>query len=152
MTHPDGNRHPPAVVPRPMSTNRRTWSFIAVLIITIAACSMGVPFPSAAPGTGLAISSEAGPMCPVETIPPDPACAPRPVPGAAVDILDGQGRSVAAVVLDAKGTAIVALSAGNYVVQAQPAAGLMGTPGPMNVAVVEGTMTPVVLSYDPGIR
>lgn len=135
-----------------MSPNRRTWSFIAVVILAIAACSTGVPSPSAAPGTGLAISSAAGPTCPVETVPPDPACAPRPVPGARVGILDGQGRSVAAVVLDANGAAIVPLPAGNYVVQAQPAAGLMGTPGPMNVAVVDGTMTPVVLSYDTGIR
>jgi hypothetical protein len=135
-----------------MTTNRRALSFIAVLILTIAACSTGVPSPSAAPGTGLAISAVAGPTCPVETIPPDPACAPRPVPGATVIILDGQGKSVATVVLDTQGAAIVTLPAGNYVVQPQPAEGLMGTAESMNVAVVNGTLTPVVLSYDTGIR
>ncbi len=135
-----------------MSTHRRSRSLFAVLILTIAACSSGVPSPSVVPGTGLAITAVAGPTCPVETIPPDPACAPRPVAGATVNVLNGQGTGVATVVLDAKGAAIVAIPAGNYVVQAKPAAGLMGTPGPMNVTVVDGTLTPVILSYDTGIR
>ena len=152
MPQPGGNRQLPEVVPRPMTTNRRPWSFIAVLILTIAACTTGVPSPSAAPGTGLAITAVAGPTCPVETIPPDPACAPRPVAGATVVILDGQGNSVATVVLDAQGSAVVALPAGNYVVQPQPAEGLMGTAESMNVTVVDGTLTPVVLAYDTGIR
>ena len=110
-----------------MSTNRGPWSFIAVLILALAACSTGVPSPSAAPGTGLAITAVAGPICPVEKIPPDPACAPRPVAGATVIVQDGQGTSVATVVLDARGAAVVALPAGDYVVQPQPVTGLMGT-------------------------
>ena len=125
---------------------------MAALILTIAACANATGVPSPAPGTGLAITAAAGPTCPVETIPPDPACAPRPVAGAKVSILDAQGREAATVVLDAKGSAAVALAAGTYVVRAQPAAGLMGTPGPMEVAVVDGTLTPVALSYDTGIR
>lgn len=153
MTHPGGNRHLTEVVPSPMTTNRRPWSFIAVLILTLAACASatGVPPPSVAPGTGLGIAALAGPTCPVETL-GDPACAPRPVAGATVTILDGQGTSVATVVLDAQGSAIVALPAGNYVVKAQPAAGLMGTPEAMKVTVVGGALTPIVLSYDTGIR
>lgn len=152
MTQTGGNRHLHEVVPGRMTTNRRRWSFIAVLILAIAGCTTGVPSPSVAPGTGLTITAVAGPTCPVETIPPDPACAPRPVAGATVIILDGQGTSAATVVLDAQGSAVVALPAGNYVVQPQPAAGLMGTPESMNVTVVDGTLTPVVLSYDTGIR
>ena len=135
-----------------MSTNRGRWSFIAVLILTLAACSTGVPSPSAAPGTGLAITAVAGPVCPVEKIPPDPACAPRPVAGATVIVQDGQGKSVATVVLDAGGAAVVALPAGDYVVQPQQVTGLMGTAAATDVTVVDGTLTPVVLSYDTGIR
>jgi hypothetical protein len=48
--------------------------------------------------------------------------------------------------------ALVPLPAGSYVVQAQPANGLMGTPEPQDVTVVDGTITPVVLAYDTGIR
>lgn len=153
MTHRSGNRHLSEVVPSPMTTNRRPWSFVVSLILTLAACASatGVPSPSVAPGTGLTITAVAGPTCPVETL-GDPACKPRPVAGASVIILDGQGTSVATVVLDAQGSAVVALPAGNYVVQAQPAAGLMGTPESMNVTIVDGALTPVVLSYDTGIR
>jgi hypothetical protein len=135
-----------------MSTQRRPWSFVAALILTIAACASATGVPSPPAGTGLAITALAGPTCPVETIPPDPACAPRPVAGAKVSILDAQGREAATVVLDAKGSALVALASGKYAVRAQPAAGLMGTPEPMEVAVVAGKLTPVALSYDTGIR
>lgn len=154
MSQPGGNRHLSEVVPGAMSTNRRPWSFVAALLLTIAACAgaTGVPSPPVAPGTGLAITALAGPTCPVETIPPDPACAPRPVAGARVIILDAQGREVSTVVLDATGSAPVSLPAGRYVVRAQPAAGLMGTPASMDVAVVDGRLTPVDLSYDTGIR
>ena len=135
-----------------MNTNRRVWSLVAALILTIAACASATGVPSPPPGTGLAISALAGPTCPVETIPPDPACAPRPVAGAKVVILDAQDREAAVVVLDAKGSAAVTLAAGKYVIKAQPAAGLMGTPEAMDAAVVDGKLTPVALSYDTGIR
>ena len=59
---------------------------------------------------------------------------------------------VATVVLDPQGAAVVALPAGKYVVQPQRAAGLMGTAAPANVTVVDGTLTPVVLAYDTGMR
>jgi len=136
-----------------MKTHRRPWPFLAVLVLLIAACGgAGGPSPAVVPGTGLAITAGAGPTCPVEQQPPDPACAPRPVAGATILVLDGQGKTVATVVLDAKGTALVALPAGGYVVQPRPANGLMGTPEPQNVTIVDGTITPVALAYDTGIR
>ena len=137
-----------------MTAIRRSWSFVAVVILVLAACAgpMGVPSPSVAPGTGLEIAAVAGPTCPVETIPPDPACAPRPVAGASIVILDAQGRTVATALLDAKGAAVVALPAGRYVLRAEAAEGLMGMPPPTDVTVVDGALTPVVLSYDTGIR
>jgi hypothetical protein len=135
-----------------MSTNWRPWSFIVVVVLTLAACSTGVLSPSAASGTGLAITAVAGPVCPVETIPPDPACAPRPVAGATVVVQDGQGRGVATVVLDAGGAAVVSLPAGNYVVQPQQVIGLMGTAAATDVTVVDGTLAHVDLAYDTGIR
>ena len=135
-----------------MSTNRGPWSFIAVIALALAACSPSQPSPSAAPGTGMAITAVAGPVCPVEKIPPDPKCAPRPVAGATVIVQDGQHTNVATVVLDAGGAAVVALPAGAYVVQPQRVTGLMGTAAATDVTVVDGSLTPVVLSYDTGIR
>lgn len=101
--------------------------------------------------TGLVITATAGPTCPVEQVPPDPNCAPRPVAGAIITMLDAKGESTG-VVTDAAGTARVALRPGDYVVQAQAVEGLMGIPEPVKVTVVAGTMTPVSLAFDTGIR
>lgn len=102
--------------------------------------------------TGLRIVAVAGPICPVERDPPDPACAPRPVAGAIISIQDAQGREVASAVLDEAGTAAVAVAAGGYTIVAAPVEGLMGTPGPVEAAVVAGSVTEVALDYDTGIR
>src|SRR5687768_1406836 len=138
--------------PEAMTTNHGPWSFIAVLAFALAACSMVAPAPSVEPRTGLVITAVAGPTCPVERIPPDPACAPRPVAGATVVVQDAQRNNVATVVLDAGGAAVVALPVGQYIVQPQPVVGLMGTAASTDVAVLDGPLTPVVLSYDTGIR
>ena len=135
-----------------MSTNRRVWPLIAALAVMIAACGSIGAAPSPPPGTGVAISAAAGPVCPVETIPPDPACAPRPVAGATILIKAGDGTIVARLETDANGTASVALFPGTYAIEPQPAAGLMGTAASQEVAVIDGTMTPVLLAYDTGIR
>ncbi len=151
MTRPGGNRHLTEVVPSPMTSNRRPWSVIAALTFTLAACvgAPGAPS-SVVPRTGLAIAAVAGPTCPVETL-GDPACAPRPVAGAKVVILDAQGNEVATLVLEGQGS-MIGLPAGPYVLRPQPVAGLMGTPAAVEVTVVDGTLAPVVLSYDTGIR
>ena len=135
-----------------MSTHRHLWPILALLALLVVACGpAGAPARSVPPGTGLAITAAAGPTCPVEQ-PDDPACAPRPVPGATVLVLDDQGQTVTTVVTDPVGAAFAALPAGNYVVRAQPVEGLMGTPEAQNVTVVDGTMAPVTLAYDTGIR
>lgn len=136
-----------------MSTHRSPWLLIAASAVLITACGMfGVAPAPPPPGTGVAITAAAGPTCPVETIPPDPACAPRPVAGATILIKAGDDTIVATLVTDANGTASVALMPGTYAVEPQPAAGLMGTAAPQDVTVVNGAMAPVLLAYDTGIR
>ncbi len=135
-----------------MSTHQRVWPLIAALTVLVAACGMFGAAPSPPPGTGVAITAAAGPTCPVETIPPDPACAPRPVAGATILIKAGEGTIVATLVTDANGAASVDLFPGAYTVEPQPAAGLMGTAAAQNFTVVDGALTPVLLAYDTGIR
>lgn len=110
------------------------------------------PSPGGDGRTGLAITATAGPTCPVETIPPKPECAPRPVAGAVVVIRDGAGTEVARVTLDAGGFAFVDVPAGAYQVEGLAANGLMGTPAPLDVTVIDGAATSVPLDYDTGIR
>jgi hypothetical protein len=102
--------------------------------------------------TGIGGVALAGPVCPVERVPPDPACAPRPVPGATVVIRDGSGSEVARVATAADGSFFVELPAGEYEVQPQPAEGLMGTAAAQQVTVVDGSAATVQLDYDTGIR
>lgn len=110
------------------------------------------PSPDGDGRAGLRITATAGPTCPVETNPPDPACAARPVPDAVVIIRDGGGTEVARGTLDAQGFAFIALPEGDYVVEAQPVDGLMGPPAPLPATISDGMATAVDLAYDTGIR
>ncbi|HET8571999.1 MAG TPA: hypothetical protein VFN14_08925, partial [Candidatus Limnocylindria bacterium] len=58
----------------------------SVPIMLLAALLAGCLAPDTpAAGTGrLEVHAVAGPVCPVETQPPDPGCTPRPVAGATV--------------------------------------------------------------------
>ena len=141
-----------------MKTHGRLWPFVALLVLLVAAvllvagCGAAGPARSLVAGTGIAITASAGPTCPVERVPPDPACAPRPVAGATILVVDDQGKTVATVATGADGTFLVAVPAGNYVLQPQPVTRMMGGAEPVNVTVVDGSATPAVVSYDTGIR
>jgi hypothetical protein len=110
------------------------------------------PSPIGAGKTGIAGIALAGPVCPVETVPPDPNCAPRPIVGVVVLIRDRGGSEVARVETAADGTFFAELPAGDYVVEPQPAEGLMGTAGAVEVTVTDGGAAQIQLDYDTGIR
>jgi hypothetical protein len=101
--------------------------------------------------TGVSITAAAGPVCPVEK-PNDPACAPRPVRGAIVHIVDDSGQVIGSAVTAPDGRVIITVAPGDYTITADAVEGLMGTPAPVPVTVVEGTMAPVDLAFDTGIR
>ncbi len=102
--------------------------------------------------TGIRITAVAGPVCPVEKFPPDPACAPKPVANATILIADAAGREQGMVTTDASGQTFAGLAPGQYTVTAQGAAGFMGAPEPQQVTVEDGQVTEITLSYDTGIR
>ncbi len=97
----------------------------------------------------------AGPTCPVEQSPPDPACAGRPVAGATVVVRDAAGAQIGRVVTAADGTFLVPLPrGGTYSVEGQPTEGLMGTPAAILVDVGDAptAWAAALLGYDTGIR
>lgn len=115
------------------------------------------PSPLASPtqvaGLGhVSVRLTAGPTCPVETVPPDPACAPQPVEGALVVVLDAGGNDVGQATSDADGRLVLELPAGGYVVAPQPVDGLMGTPEGQSVFVRAGETAELEFGYDTGIR
>jgi len=103
--------------------------------------------------TGVRGTVSAGPTCPVERDPPDPACAPRLIAGAALVVTDASGAEVARAMSGEDCTFSIELASGAYRLTAQPFEGLMGTPEPMDFRVEDGApMTEIQVSYDTGIR
>ncbi len=94
----------------------------------------------------------AGPVCPVETEPPDPNCAPRPVAGAELVIRSPDGREAVRGVSDDDGIVGLPLAGGAYYVEALPVEGLMLAPEPVAFSVLPGGELQLELAYDTGIR
>jgi hypothetical protein len=131
---------------------RLAWVVMAIAIVGCGGPSTSSgPSPIGAGKTGISGLATAGPVCPVERVPPDPACAPRPVAGARVVIRDASGTEVATTVTGLDGAFFVELEPGDYVVEPQPVQGLMGTAAQQSVSVGDGSVV-VQLDYDTGIR
>lgn len=124
-----------------------TAAVLAMALAVLASAGCGRRPANAVEVTLLAL---AGPVCPVETSPPDPACAARPVPGATLRVVDERGRTVTART-DQEGRASVDLTPGRYRVEALPVEGLMGTPPPADLLVGPSGAS-LTLAYDTGIR
>jgi hypothetical protein len=142
-----GNRH------RRPDVQERVRSVLLVMALTlpVSACFNA---PSPGPGGTLVVHAEAGPVCPVETVPPDPDCAPRRVAGAPVVISPADGRDVviAQGETDADGMLRLSLAPDDYVVTAGDVEGLFGRPEAVLVSISAGETTSVTLTYDTGIR
>ena len=106
---------------------------LVALAIVLAACQQ--PASSSAALVRVDGVVEAGPVCPVERDPPDPACAPRAVAGAEIVVVAGDGSVVARVSSDEDGAFVVELVPGRYELAGQPVEGLMGVPAPVSIDV-----------------
>jgi hypothetical protein len=98
------------------------------------------------------VNLTASPTCPVEQIPPDPNCAPRPVKNAEVVLYDAEGNEVARADSDDSGNVVFQVPAGAYYAVAAPADGLMGSPEPQAFSALGGDSVGLLLLYDTGIR
>ena len=132
-------------------TTLRALLVTAVVLLTMSGCTSAASPPPTI-GGGLRGTATAGPVCPVEKVPPDPACAPRPIAGAVLVVRDATGREVGRATTAADGTFSIALEAGDYVLEPQPVQGLMGTAPPRPVTVVAAAATTTDVVYDTGIR
>lgn len=127
---------------------------IALVALVLTGCQPGAS-PSSSGETGtLEVLAVAGPVCPVETDPPDPDCEPRPVDGARILISPGDGREivVAEGTTDAQGRVTFELPPGDYIATGVAVDGLMGLPEPTTAAVSARDAASVTLLYDTGIR
>jgi hypothetical protein len=138
---------------RPMNAQHRSRSAPATVLVLLlgllfAACGGGA---SPAPTGTLTLTLTAGPVCPVERIPPDPNCAPRPVADAEVIVLTADGREIARPKSDAAGKIRLTLPQGRYIVRPVQANTFPSAPAEVTVDV-GAIPVDVALSYDTGIR
>jgi hypothetical protein len=121
---------------------------LATVLVGVTACTRGGV--AAVDVAGLVV---AGPVCPVETVPADPSCAPRPVPGAEIAVRDASGNVVARASTDGDGGFRLSLAPGVYQLEPQPVEGLMGTGEPFELVVEAGEpIADLRVVYDTGIR
>jgi len=95
-----------------------------------------------------------GPTCPVERVPPQPGCAPRPLEATLRIRRAGSSSRGQLVRSGADGRFRIALRPGVYVVQGLSRNGspFPRPPGPRRVSVSPGRYTHMTVNYDTGIR
>lgn len=138
--------------------DRHTWTYHVDTDGTITlVADEGDPVDYSAPaGNGgpvtLRVILNAGPICPVEQMPPDPACAPRAVANAEVIVRATDGSIVETGESNAEGVVTFEIPEGAYFVEAAPVEGLMGTPEAQAFSAVGGDGVGLLMGYDTGIR
>lgn len=127
---------------------RRTL-LVAYVLIFLAACSSQVPVDATATITGRLV---AGPTCPVETDPPDPACAPSAVPRAEIVVVSTDGVEIRTR-SGQDGTFRIAVPPGEITITFAEVEGLMIAPEAITASVeTNQTLDLSDLFYDTGIR
>ena len=128
-------------------------ALMLVLVASLGLLTACEPSEPRAEGS-IVIVAMAGPVCPVETDPPDPDCAPRAVEGAPIVVTPGDGSDVVVAQgeTDAEGRLTLAVPAGDYLVSAGEVEGLVAAPEPAVVTVLANLTIEVPVAYDTGIR
>ena len=111
-----------------------------------AACPEVIPMKS-----GIAGTVTLSPTCPVERVPPDPGCAPKPYSTQIAITLAGHTDATSLVQSDANGAFTAALSPGSYILSARGGDILPRCPN-VRAEVVSGQYTRVTIDCDTGIR
>lgn len=121
---------------------------VLVLVALVAAA------PAIGAGQGISGRVVAGPTCPVETVPPDPKCAPSPVAASVRVVRRADHHLVARARTRSDGSFRIRLRPGRYAVTARPVAGgpLPRCPPGIHATVHRGRYARVAISCDSGIR
>jgi hypothetical protein len=119
----------------------------AVLVLAIAVAAA----PAWGAGSGIRVTVTASPTCPVETVPPQPGCAPKPV-DARIRVT-AHGATVARSRTGTDGKVSIRLRPGRYRLYASPANGGRFPRCPSAAATVrKGSYAKSSIKCDTGIR
>ena len=100
----------------------------------------------------LVVKVRLGDICPHDTVPPSPECAPKPLAGVRLRLVDASGRTVSAGKSRANGKVRLSARAGVYTLVAKPVEGVRITPKPQGVTLTRGVKQSLVLTYFTGIQ
>ena len=126
---------------------------IVASIVLAAACGDAADPGHDAPATAtVEITAVAGPVCPVETDPPSPGCAPQPVDGATIVVFGPDDAESVRGTTGSDGIVVLEVVPGELTIEPQPVEGLLGNASAVTVTVVEGQSRRVTVEYDTGIR
>lgn len=128
---------------------------LVLLALAVAACGAPrdtVATPTTVGGVSVTGYVHAGPVCPVVSNPPDPACADRPVGDALIVVEDPSGATVAEIRTGSDGRFMVRLAPGAYTLVPQAVDGLMGTASSQEVILGSEPISGLDFAYDTGIR
>jgi len=126
---------------------------VAVLGLALVACGgTGDTGEDAVATARLEITALAGPVCPVETDPPSPECAPQPVESATIVVTDADGDEVARGTTGSDGVVGFDVAPGELTVVPQPVEGLLGTASTISARLTADQTLRVTVDYDTGIR
>lgn len=107
---------------------------------------------SAAKRSVLVVKVRLGDICPHDTDPPSPDCAPKPLAGARLRLVNSDGHAVSAGRSGADGKVRLRAPAGTYTLVAKPVSGVRITPNPQSVTLTRGVRRSLVLTYFTGIQ
>jgi hypothetical protein len=130
------------------------WVVLARLLSVFVLFAFMAAASAAGSGSGIRGRVVASPTCPVETVPPDPRCAPRAFAALLRVYRRSDHRVVARVRTGDDGRFEVRLRPGRYAVSARPLAGgpLPRCPQEVKATVRAGLYTHVAIDCDSGIR
>lgn len=121
------------------------------LVLCLSACGVA---DGAAPGSGIIGRIVAAPVCPVETVPSQPQCAPRPL--VARVRIDRIGSPLPSKVVRSgrDGRFQIGLAPATYLVRPlrQSGSPYPRPPAPFRVRVAVGRFSHITILYDTGIR
>ena len=128
-------------------------SVISASVLLLTACGGGEgPTPGPVATARIEVTALAGPVCPVETDPPSPECAPRPVDAATIVVVDSEGAEAGRGSTGPDGFVMIDAPPGEFTVVPGSVEGLLGTAAAVAVKVVKGQTLQVVVDYDTGVR
>lgn len=136
-----------------MSNRMLVVALVTGLIGALAGTATSGAAPPAPPDSGIRGIVLIGPTCPVESIPPDPNCAPRPYM-TTISIRDSRGRRLVRTVRSSvTGRFSVRLRPGLYRIVLHPGRGIaLPVRFPSAVRVLPHRFSFARIEYDSGIR